>query len=48
LVVKEPKPDPVTLMTVPAADPTVGLKLKRVGVILRLGLAIAFAPKGVP
>ncbi len=48
LVVKEPKPDPVTLMTVPAADPTAGVKLIIVGVILRLGLAIAFALLGVP
>lgn len=48
VVVKEPKPDPVTLMTVPAAEPIVGVKLIRVGVILRLGFAIALALLGVP
>ena len=44
VVVKEPKPEPVTLTTVPAAEPTSGVRLIKVGVILRLGLATADAP----
>ena len=48
MVVKEPKPEPVTLTTVPAAEPTAGVKLIRVGLILRLGLATAEAPLGIP
>jgi hypothetical protein len=48
VVVREPKPEPVTLTTVPAAEPTAGVKLIRVGLILRLGLATAEAPLGIP